>query len=131
MLTQAEKKLQSFYSTLLNLCNKEKAIREGEFFDLTYANLEGVVFNEHRQYAFFRKAGKELLFIVVNFDEKPAAPCVKIPTHAFDYLGIPFKDAYKAKDLLTGNTETLVMAPDQCTQILIEGFGAKILKIKL
>ena len=131
LLTQAEKKLQSFYSTLLNLCNKEKAIREGEFFDLTYANLEGVVFNEHRQYAFFRKAGKELLFIVVNFDEKPAAPCVKIPTHAFDYLGILFKDAYKAKDLLTGNTETLVMAPDQCTQILIEGFGAKILKIKL
>ena len=130
-LTKEEKKLQGFYSTLLNLCNKEKAIREGEFFDLTYANLEGVVFNEHRQYAFFRKAGKELLFIVVNFDEKPAAPCVKIPTHAFDYLGIPFKDSYKAKDLLTGNTETLTMAPDQCTQVLLEGFGAKILKIKL
>ena len=131
LLTKEEKKLQGFYSTLLNLCNKEKAIREGEFFDLTYANLEGVVFNEHRQYAFFRKAGKELLFIVVNFDENPAAPCVKIPTHAFDYLSIPFKDAYKAKDLLTGNTETLAMAPDQCTQILLEGFGAKVLKIKL
>ena len=130
-LTKEEKKLQSFYTTLLNLCNKEKAICEGEFFDLTYANLEGVVFNEHRQYAFFRKAGKELLFIVVNFDENPAAPCVKIPTHAFDFLGIPFKDTYKAKDLLTGNTETLAMAPDQCTPILLEGFGAKILKIKL
>ena len=130
-LTKEEKKLQGFYSTLLNLCNKEKAIREGVFFDLTYANLEGIFFNEHRQYAFFRKAGKELLFIIVNFDEKPAAPCVKIPTHAFDYLGIPYKDSYKAKDLLTGNTETLVMAPDQCTQILLEGHGAKILKIKL
>ena len=130
-LTKEEKKLQGFYSTLLNLCNKEKAIREGVFFDLTYANLEGIVFNEHRQYAFFRKAGKELLFIIVNFDEKPAAPCVKIPTHAFDYLGIPYKESYKAKDLLTGNTETLVMAPDQCTQILLEGHGAKILKIKL
>jgi hypothetical protein len=130
-LTAAEKKLQGFYSTLLNLCNKEKAIREGEFFDLTYANLEGIVFNEHKQYAFFRKAGKELLFIVVNFDDKPAAPAVKIPTHAFDYLGIPFKDSYKAKDLLTGNTETLTMAPDQCTPILLEAYGAKILKIKL
>lgn len=131
MLTKEEKKLQSFYTTLLNLCNSEKAIREGVFFDLTYANLEGVVFNEHKQYAFFRKAGKELLFIVVNFDENPVAPCVKIPTHAFEYLGIPFKDSYKAKDLLTGNTETLVMAPDQCTQVLLEGFGAKILKIRL
>ena len=106
-------------------------MREGSFFDLTYANLEGVVFNEHRQYAFFRKAGKELLFIVVNFDDKPAAPCVKIPTHAFEYLGIPFKDSYKAKDLLTGNTETLILAPDQCTQVLLEAYGAKILKIKL
>ena len=75
-LTKEEKKLQGFYSTLLNLCNKEKAIREGVFFDLTYANLEGIVFNEHRQYAFFRKAGKELLFIIVNFDVKPAAACV-------------------------------------------------------
>ena len=130
-LTASEKELQSFYSTLLNLCNKEKAVREGEFFDLTYANLEGVAFNEHKQYAFFRKASKELLFIVVNFDENPAAPAVKIPTHAFDYLGIPFKESYKAKDLLTGNTETLTMAPDQCTPVLLKGHGAKILKIKL
>lgn len=131
LLTKEEKKLQSFYTTLLNLCNKEKAIREGEFFDLTYANLEGIVFNEHRQYAFFRKSGKELIFVVVNFDQNPAAPCVKIPTHAFDHLGILLKESYKAKDLLTGNTETLVMAPEQCTQILLEGFGAKVLKIKL
>lgn len=131
LLTKEEKKLQGFYSTLLNLCNKEKSIREGVFFDLTYANLEGIVFNEHKQYAFFRKSGKDLIFIVVNFDENPAAPCVKIPTHAFEYLGIPFKENYKAKDLLTGNTETLTMAPDQCTQVLLEGFGAKILKIKL
>lgn len=130
-LTASEKKLQNFYTTLLNLCNKEKAIREGEFFDLTYANLEGCYFNEHKQYAFFRKAGKELLLIIVNFDQSPAAPNVMIPTHAFEYLGIPFKESYKAKDLLTGNTENLTMAPDQRTQILLEGYGAKILKIKL
>ena len=130
-LTAEEKKLQKFYATLLTLCNKEKAIREGEFFDLTYANLEGCEFNEHKQYAFFRKAGKELLLIVVNFDQNPAAPRVNIPSHAFEYLGIPIKESYKAKDLLTGNTETLTMAPNQRTQLLLEGFGGKILKIKL
>ena len=130
-LTAEEKKLQKFYATLLTLCNKEKAIREGEFFDLTYANLEGCEFNEHKQYAFFRKAGKELLLIVVNFDQNPAAPRVNIPSHAFEYLGIPIKESYKAKDLLTGNTETITMAPNQRTQLLLEGFGGKILKIKL
>lgn len=131
LLNKEEKRLQRFYSTLLNLCNKENAIREGEFFDLTYANLEGCIFNEHKQYAFFRKSGKDLIFIVVNFDENPVSPCVKIPTHAFDYLNIPFKESYKAKDLLTGNIENITMAPDQCTQILLEGYGAKMLKIKL
>ncbi len=131
LLTKEEKKLQSFYTTLLNLCNKEKAISEGEFFDLTYANLEGCLFNEHKQYAFIRKAKKELLLIVVNFDQNPAAPSIKIPAHAFEYLGIPLKLSYKAKDLLTGNTENLTMAPEQHTQVLLEGYGAKILKIKL
>lgn len=130
-LTNDEKKLKGFYTTLLNLCNKEKAIREGEFFDLTYANLEGCAFNEHKQYAFLRKAGKELLLIVVNFDANAATPCVKIPAHAFDYLGIVPKESCKAKELLTGATETLSLAPDRCTQVALEGFGGKILKIKL
>ena len=115
----------------MNLCNSEKAIREGEFFDLTYANLEGCAFNEHKQYAFIRKTGKELLLIVVNFDENPAAPGINIPAHAFEYLNIPVKENYKAKELLTGNTETITLMPEQRTNVLLEGFGGKILKIKL
>ena len=31
LLTEEEKKLRTFYSRLLNLCNTEKAIREGVF----------------------------------------------------------------------------------------------------
>ena len=131
LLTGDEKNLHSFYSKLLNLCNKEKAIREGEFFDLTYANLEGTAFNEHKQYAFIRKAGKELILILVNFDENPAAPGLNIPSHAFEYLNIPIKESYKAKELLTGNTETLSLVPDRCTPLLVDGYSGKILKIKL
>ena len=131
LLTDEEKKLHTFYTKLLNLCNKEKAIREGVFFDLTYANLEGNAFNEHKQYAFLRKAGKELILIAVNFDENPVSVGVNIPSHAFEYLNIPVKESYKAKELLTGNTETLSMAPDQRTPLLLEGFGGKVLKIKL
>ncbi len=131
LLTDDEKKLQSFYATLLNLCNTEKAIREGEFFDLMYANLEGCMFNEHKQYAFLRKVDKELLLIVVNFDENPTSSAVKIPQHAFEYLNIPLKAKYKATDLLTGNAETITMSPDQCTPVLLDGYNGKVLKIKL
>lgn len=131
LLTNQEKELQMFYSTLLNLCNTEIAIREGEFFDLTYVNLEGWVFNEHKQYAFLRKKDNELLLIVVNFDEMPANPEIKIPRHAFDYLNIPIKDTYLATDLLTGISEELSMNPDELTKVGLKGYSGKILKIRL
>ena len=67
-LNEDEKQLKQFYTRLLNICNSEKAIREGVFFDLTYANLAGWVFNEHKQYAFLRKQDDELILIMVNFD---------------------------------------------------------------
>lgn len=131
LLTEEEKKLQEFYTTLLNLCNTEEAIREGEFFDLTYANLEGGIFNEHKLYAFMRKSKEELLLIVVNFDSMPAHPAIKIPKHAFDYLNIPVKDIYAATDLLNGTSENLMMSPDSYTHMDLPGYSGKIMKIIL
>ena len=37
MLTEAQKHLYSIYKRLLTLCNEEKAISQGAFFDLMYA----------------------------------------------------------------------------------------------
>ena len=130
-LTDEEKKLQSFYRTLLNLCNTEKAIRNGEFFDLTYANLEGCSFNEHKQYAFLRKCDKDMILIVVNFDKAPATPHIKIPAHAFEYLGIPEKESYKTKELLTNKTDNISISPDQSVQVSLDGYGGILLKISL
>ena len=131
LLTEEEKKLRTFYSRLLNLCNTEKAIREGVFFDLTYANLAGWVFNEHKQYAFMRKLDDELLLIMVNFDSIPVRAAVNIPQHAFDFLGIPYNLEYNAVELLTGNTEKLVLSPDKTTPVLLDAMNGKILKFKL
>ena len=33
-----------------------------------YANINGWRFNEHKQYTFLRKYGRDLLLFVVNFD---------------------------------------------------------------
>ena len=131
LLTEEEKKLRTFYSRLLNLCNTEKAIREGVFFDLTYANLAGWVFNEHKQYAFLRKQDDELLLVMVNFDSIPARAAVNIPQHAFDFLGIPYNLEYNAVELLTGNTEKLILSPDKTTPVLLDAMNGKILKFKL
>lgn len=66
MLTEDQKHIYSIYQRILTLCNKEKAITEGEFFDLMYANTNGWRFNEHKQYTFLRKAGKR---VIVHYRE--------------------------------------------------------------
>ena len=131
MLTEDQKHIYSIYQRILTLCNKEKAITEGEFFDLMYANANGWRFNEHKQYTFLRKAGKELLFIIVNFDHISVDVAINVPSHAFDFLQIPQMDIYPAVDLLTGKTESISLLPYKATEVSVEGYSGKILKIKL
>ena len=78
MLTDDEKRLQAAYRRVLTLCREEKAISQGQFFDLMYANIGGWRFNEHRQFTFLRKYGNEVLLFVINFDPVPAEVAVNI-----------------------------------------------------
>ena len=131
MMTDNQKHLYAIYQRILTLCNEEKAISQGDFFDLMYANVNGWRFNEHKQYAFLRKQDDELILIMVNFDSIPARSAVNIPQHAFDYLGIHRYGEYEATELLTGNTEKLTLMPDKTTPVLLDGMNGKILKFKL
>lgn len=131
MLTDKQKYIYSIYKKVLNICSREKTITQGDFFDLMYANENGWKFNEHKQYVFFRKYEKELLFIVVNFDGISVDIAVNIPSHAFDVLQIPQKETYEALDLLTGKKENICLLPYKSTEISIGEYCGKILKIKL
>ncbi len=131
LLTDEEKALQAFYTRVLNLCTSEKALAEGSFYDLMYANYDNPHFNAHRQYTFLRKQGKELILVVVNFDEAPAEVGIRIPAHAFEYLGIAEKESIKATDLLTGKKEDIALSPTLQVTTRVEGFSGKILKVKL
>jgi glycosidase len=130
LLTPKERELRAFYVRLLNLCNAEPAIRQGQFFDLTYANLTGCAFNEHRQFAFLRKHENDLLLIAVNFDENEAESGICIPAHAFDYLGIKVRGEVKAEELLSGREVKICLQPDGLTKVTVPGFGGVILKIR-
>ena len=130
-LTQEEKELQAYYRRVLQLSNEEVALREGEFFDIMYANYDNPMMNTHRQFAFLRKAEDELIVVVANFSDQPAQSSIRLPQHAFDYLHLPqsFK-ARKAVDLLTGEKENVVLHPDQLLEVLLPANGGKVLKIK-
>lgn len=130
-LTNEQKFLRHFYSTLLNLCNSEKAISKGSFFDLTYANGDSWNYNVHKQFSFFRKYENDLLLFVINFDNIPVRVSVNIPSHAFEFLDIPNNHEFTVKELLSKKEEKIIMAPDKQTTVQLDKFSGKIYKIKI
>lgn len=130
LLTSEEKELHQFYATVLNLCNHESAIREGQFFDVMYANLDNAMMDTHRQYAFLRKQGRELIFVVANFAEHDAVSSIRIPAHAFDYFGL-HPDDYIAKDLLTEHAVDLHLYPDDYAEVTLPALSGVVLKVKI
>ena len=132
LLTDEEKALQDYYRKVLSLCNKEKAIREGLFYDIMYANYENQEMDTNRQYAFLRKAKNELILVVANFDPHEVTTKVRIPADAFANMDIPTdKGAVKARDLLTGKYEEQVLAPDGLIHTSLPASSGKVLKFKL
>ena len=75
MLTDNQKHLYGIYQRILTLCNEEKAISQGDFFDLMYANINGWRFNEHKQYTFLRKYGRDLLLFCRELRPYIGRPC--------------------------------------------------------
>lgn len=88
LLTDAEKNLRKFYATLVGLCNREKALSEGLFYDLMYANYENPDFNSMKQYVFIRGNYRDFLLVIANFSNKEEQVTVWIPDHAYAFFKV-------------------------------------------
>ena len=124
-LTKDEKALADRYNKVLNIACSEKAVIEGVSFDLMYVNGD-----YHHQYAFLRKAGSEVLLVVVNFDDLPSTMDVTIPAHAFDYLKLKERKSVTAVDLFTGKEIKRQLYRDCYVSVDLEPLGAVVLKFK-
>jgi glycosidase len=128
-LTADEKALRKTYRTVLRLLNSERAIAEGEFFDLMYVNYENPHFSAHRQYTFMRHYADTTLLIAVNFGNQPAQLEINIPQLALDMYGITPGDK-SATELLTKQKAALNVSSAEPFKTDIEAFGAVIWKFK-
>lgn len=128
-LTDMEKSLRSIYSRVLNLCNSEKAIQQGKFFDLMYVNYDNPRLNPHRHYAFLRYFEGELLVIVVNFGDEESHVEINIPSHAFEFLDINRGEA-ESVELLSGQKSIKVISDDHAFATHMPPHGAVVWKIE-
>jgi len=123
-LTAEEQQLYDMHKKTMLIARREKAVSEGRFFDLMYVNghLE-------RQYVFLRKAGSDLLFVAVNFDDREADVDIMLPAHAFDYLEMKEKAAMST-DLLTKERQSMLVKRDGAVRMTIAACGGRVWKLK-
>lgn len=128
-LTKHERWLRNLYKNVLTMCNSQRAIREGDFFDLMYVNLRNPGFNPHRQYAFLRYTDAEALLIIANFDDKEAVVSLNIPELAIDMAGL-YSGEQTSADLLWGKTHSFEVGRDVQTKLHVGAHDAVIIPLK-
>ncbi len=126
-LTQQEAWLRALYARVLHLCNSEKAVSQGRFFDLMYVNLHNPDLNPHHIFSFMRQYGDDVLLIAVNFDSVPADIKINIPDSAFDYMEIKEGD-YEAEEMLTGMSSCKKLVRGNTFATSVPAYGAVIWK---
>ena len=126
-MTKEEKALEKVYSQVLNIAVSEKAVTDGVFYDLMYANPQSEAYNASKLYSFFRKEKKEAMLVVVNFSEEKQEAMLNVPAHAFEYLGIA-EGEKKAVNLLSGKETVLSLSSSAPTAVSVPPLSAIILK---
>lgn len=130
LLCDEERSLLETYRRVLNLAKGEAAINSGAFFDLMYVNYDNPTFDPHRQYAYLRKDGNELIVIAVNFSGEARDSRIVIPQHALDTLGLK-RGKYMATELLTQRRMQKTLSTEEHFAIHLEASGACMWKIRL
>ncbi|WP_290453006.1 alpha-amylase family glycosyl hydrolase [uncultured Muribaculum sp.] len=128
-LTDQEQWLRKKYETILNLCNLEKSIARGRFFDLMYVNYENHTLNPHKHYTFIRSCEDETLVIAVNFGSEKAEIDINIPEHAFEMLNLP-QGTCTATELLSKEKAEKKLSPTEPFNTIIGPHNAVVWKIK-
>ncbi len=128
-LTPRERWLRAKYCTILGLCNRERAIAHGRFFDLMYVNYQNPTLNPHRQYVFIRSCDGETLLIAVNFSSDSCDLAIEIPRHAFDMLNIPEGEVV-ATELITREQDVKELSTHKPFRTMIPPYDAVVWKIR-
>lgn len=129
LLTEEEIRLRKFYHKLIRLCNREKALREGLFYDLMYANYENPNFNSMKQYAFVRGDYKDFLLVIGNFSDEEEEVTVWIPDHAYDFFKVNQHERAIAVPLLAEEKFPIDFSRTNPLKVKIKANDGEIYKI--
>lgn len=109
-LSKNQLELRNFYQKLNDLRLNSKAISNGAFYDLMWANNH---LNCDKIFAYLRHYKNEVLLIVLNFDLHAEYHLkLKIPTDALKITGLSASNPWQATELIFNNKKTTLYPQD-------------------
>jgi len=100
-LSNSQRRLFDTYKKIIKVTRSHKVFHTGKFYDLMWVNKTDNV-NFHKIYAYIRYSEEERILIVLNFNFYNTETLkLKIPSDAFDLMGIYPQKKIRAKDLIT------------------------------
>lgn len=129
VLNVYEKNLRDYYSKVFKIATTEESVVRGSFYDLQYANFDNPSYNVHRQYAFLRNLGREVLLVVANFDAEDKKVVLNVPKEAWNYVGVTSRRRH-IENLLTGEWDFIDHDITKPMTYTVPGYGAIVLKIQ-
>ena len=121
--TAPERQLRTMYRKILNLCNSEKTLAEGNFFDVMYVNYDTL--DTQRQFAYLRHCDGAMSLVVANFGDEAVNTSVRIPGHALDCARMESGE-YNITELLSGETTTGTLSGDSVMPVQVPANSARI-----
>jgi glycosidase len=128
LLSAEQKQLRQWYADLLTLAQKNPAISQGDYIDLTAFNQHAGNFND-KVHAFIRFAGDERLLVLTTFNAAPQTIKLQIPLEVVDRLGLDRAGTYVGRDLLVREVE-FGLSKDFTVELTVKPFSSFIFKIK-
>ena len=99
-LSDSQKALRNFYSTLLNAARNNEALHAGKFWELMLANEHQPGFDQHL-YIFLRYTDKQRILVITNFNRSERSIQIKLPDDLLKQLNLDGRVNFV--ELLSGN----------------------------
>ncbi len=81
------------FAQAVRFAASDEAIRRGTTYDLCYCNYSSDGFNKDKHFVFLRDFEEHTLLIAANFSLSECRMNITIPSHAFEWMGIPVTES--------------------------------------
>ncbi len=129
-LPKSVRDLRDYYTRVFEIANTCDALREGDFYDLTYCNYNNPNYNIHRTFSFIRHSRHDVALVVVNFQGEDQEIDVNVPSEAWEYVGIKPGKRRHIENLLTGEWDFGLFSTTDPVRVKVPAYDAVVLRIK-